>query len=145
MTGDASTLRRRVLAAEASRSSHIQGILRESGPLRRGSLITLHRKCGKPNCHCAHDGVGHETTYLSVKQDGVTRMQYVPADRRQCVSAEASAYRLIRKHRAALAKLSQESLRLIDQYEESLQSTEPIAARSSSRKGPRGKRLQDRG
>jgi hypothetical protein len=124
---ESSQLRKRILTVEASRNDHVQGILRESGPLRRGSLVTIRRKCGKPNCHCS-DGEGHLTTYLSSKIDGTTRMQYVPADMRQTVAQEAHAYRRIRKYRASLAKLSAESLRLIDEYEKSLRSTEPVTA-----------------
>ena len=26
------------------------------GPMRRGSLVSIYRKCGKPNCHCAVPG-----------------------------------------------------------------------------------------
>lgn len=39
----------------------------------RGSLITLKRKCGKPNCRCA-DGEPHETPALSYSLDGATKM-----------------------------------------------------------------------
>ncbi len=41
--------------------------------LLRGSLITLRRKCGKPNCRCA-DGELHETPALSYSVKGTTRM-----------------------------------------------------------------------
>lgn len=39
----------------------------------RGSLITLKRKCGKPNCGCA-DGEPHETPALSYSLHGRTKM-----------------------------------------------------------------------
>ncbi len=41
--------------------------------LVRGSLITLKRRCGRPNCRCA-DGEPHETPALSYSLDGATKM-----------------------------------------------------------------------
>jgi Family of unknown function (DUF6788) len=40
--------------------------------LVRGSLITLRRRCGKPNCRCA-EGTPHETPALSYSEAGRTR------------------------------------------------------------------------
>jgi hypothetical protein len=39
--------------------------------LLRGSLITLSRRCGKPNCHC-RDGEPHTTPALSYSVGGRT-------------------------------------------------------------------------
>lgn len=39
--------------------------------LLRGSLITLRRRCGKPNCRCV-TGDPHETPALSVSRGGRT-------------------------------------------------------------------------
>lgn len=39
--------------------------------LLRGSLITLSRRCGKPNCHCT-DGEPHATPALSYSVGGRT-------------------------------------------------------------------------
>jgi hypothetical protein len=46
---------------------------RDDAPeLLRGSLITLRRRCGKPNCRCA-DGAPHETPALSFSEAGRTK------------------------------------------------------------------------
>ena len=45
---------------------------RRAPRLVRGSLITLRRRCGRPNCHCA-DGAPHETPALSYSVEGRTR------------------------------------------------------------------------
>jgi len=47
--------------------------------LLRGSLITLRRKCGKPNCRCAK-GVPHETPALSYSVRGTTQMLTLRAE-----------------------------------------------------------------
>ena len=41
--------------------------------LYRGSIVTLRRRCGKPNCRCK-DGKPHETPALSYSVKGRTRM-----------------------------------------------------------------------
>jgi hypothetical protein len=122
MKTDASRLKQLIREAEESRSDHVQGILQEQGPLRSGSLVTIRRKCGKPNCRCAC-GEGHRTTYLSTKQGGKTRMIYVSADSLESLTREAHGYRRFRKHRASLVKLAQQSLRLIDRLQVMLQTT----------------------
>ena len=38
----------------------------------RGTLFTLRRRCGKPNCHCA-TGPGHESPALAYPEGGRTR------------------------------------------------------------------------
>jgi hypothetical protein len=44
----------------------------DTAELLRGSLVTLRRRCGKPNCRCVH-GEPHETPALSYSQDGRTK------------------------------------------------------------------------
>lgn len=38
----------------------------------RGTLFTLRRRCGKPNCHCA-TGSGHESPALAYPEGGRTK------------------------------------------------------------------------
>lgn len=53
---------------------------RSTPRLVRGSLITLRRRCGKPNCRCAH-GAPHETPALSYSEAGRTRtVTLAPSD-----------------------------------------------------------------
>lgn len=53
--------------------------LQARGPVLAASLVTIHRKCGRPGCHCA-SGTGHRAHYLTCKQEGKTRTVYVPED-----------------------------------------------------------------
>lgn len=76
-------------------------------PLLRGSLITLKRRCGKPNCHCA-DGDPHETPALSYSVRGKTRMLTL---RRQDVALVREG---VARYRKALENLEREALRGIE-------------------------------
>ena len=116
MKRDKSRIRQELRRAEKSRWAHVHKILQERGPLRRGSLVTLWRKCGKPNCRCA-TGEGHLTKYLSIKEEGKTRMVYVSSATEVRVAEEAERSRSLRQERATLAKRAQRSLELIDELQ----------------------------
>lgn len=51
------------------------------GDLRPGSLVERYRKCGKPNCHCAHKpGGGHGPSWsLTRPVAGTTVTRVIPA------------------------------------------------------------------
>ena len=134
MKRDQSRLRQELRRTEKSRWAHVQKILQERGPLRRGSLVTVLRKCGKPNCRCA-TGEGHPAKYLSIKEEGKTRMAYVPSAAELRVAEEAESYRRLRQERATLAKLAQRSLELIDELQRVLETAEPIAPVKRARGG----------
>ncbi len=64
----------------------------------RGSLITLRRKCGKPNCRCA-TGEPHETPALSYSVKGTTGILTL---RQEDVPAVKAALARYRKNQQAL-------------------------------------------
>ncbi len=53
--------------------------LHPRSPVLSASLVLVHRRCGRPGCHC-QKGQGHPTHYLTCKQAGKTRTVYVPQD-----------------------------------------------------------------
>jgi len=71
---------------------------RESGvpELLRGSVITLRRKCGKPNCPCA-DGQPHETPALSFSEGGRTKTVTLRPDEVAAVKAALARYEVARQ------------------------------------------------
>ena len=80
--------------------------------LMRGSLSVVGRKCGRPTCACATEGRRHPARYLSVKQDGKTRLLYVSAEQEAEVRV---ALDRCRRLMAVVDKLTQVNLQLIDQ------------------------------
>ncbi len=81
---------------------HLLARLKEfhpQSPLLAASLVLIHRRCGRPGCHC-QKGQGHPTHYLTCKQEGKTRTVYVPQE----LLPEVQLW--IREHRR-LKKLSQ--------------------------------------
>ncbi|RLA57222.1 MAG: hypothetical protein DRR04_13265 [Gammaproteobacteria bacterium] len=139
MANDKSKLRQELRKIEKSRWAHVQKILQEGGPMRPGSLVTVLRKCGKPNCRCA-TGERHPAKYLSIKEGGKTRMVYVPAAAEVMVAEETKRYRGLRQERATLVKLAQRSLELIDELQKVFETSEPIkpVGRAQRSATPRG-------
>ena len=141
---DKSRLRQLLRQTEESRKRPLQIILHEDKPLRQGSFYTIHRKCGKPNCHCA-TGKGHEGKYLSIRESGRTRLIFIPRHLEVKVADEAWRYRRFRQARADLAKLAKQSLKIIDDLEQALESTEEIPTKRKKRnKGHRSNRKTTR-
>lgn len=64
---------------------------RRAPRLVRGSLITLRRRCGRPNCHCA-EGAAHETPALSYSHQGRTRTVTLTAEDVPVVQAALERY-----------------------------------------------------
>jgi len=78
--------------------------------LLRGSLITRHIKCGKPNCRCA-SGDGHPSLYLSSTHTGKTKLDYVPGSWEAWVSERLENYQLAQELLKELADINLELLR----------------------------------
>jgi hypothetical protein len=63
----------------------------EDPELLRGSLVTLRRRCGKPNCRCANDEP-HETPALSYSEGGRTKTVTLRAEDVAAVAAALARY-----------------------------------------------------
>jgi hypothetical protein len=65
-------------ASERRAHSRLRQLLNEPGVLR-GTLVEMHRKCGKRSCRCAVDDDGrHRGLILCVSLDGKRTSIYVP-------------------------------------------------------------------
>jgi len=111
--------------------------------MRRGSFVTLHRKCGKPTCHCADDK-GHPAKYLSLKDGGRTRLVYVGPAEEVAFAETNGRYRRFRDSRAAIAKLSREVLGLVNRLEAALVLPDPKPVQAKRGRGRRAGRHGDR-
>ena len=91
----------------------LQEIFLEREPLLPGSLYTLKRRCGKPNCRCA-EGHLHHTEVLSYR--GGTRTQNIIPQPGQLETFKQGthAYRRFRQARAQLVKLQRRMLKQVD-------------------------------
>ena len=116
---DPSRLRQRLGESIARWAQLIRSIQGERGPLVRGVYVEAGRRCGKQSCRCTR-GELHGTAMISAKIGGRTRNTYVPLEDREQVQQAALRYRRLRRARAEIAKLTRETLALIDALERAL-------------------------
>ena len=76
----------------------------------RGSFFILSRRCGKPNCHCAHDEP-HSSPALSYKVDGSTRIVTLRSQDVRGVKAALARYKKARAQLDKEAQAGNEALR----------------------------------
>ena len=115
MNQDLSSLRSQLLKVR----HQLPQLLEESlarAPLLPGSLYTLRRKCGKPNCRCSR-GELHESTVLSYRGQGRPRNISPPTEQLESLRTMTSDYRRCRQARAKLVRWQRQLLTLVDALE----------------------------
>ena len=87
------------MASERGQTQRRRRRLREQlralseAPLMRGSLVERRRRCGRPNCACAHDpGRRHGGKFLTVPLAGRTQALHVRPEDEAWVRAALAAY-----------------------------------------------------
>jgi hypothetical protein len=115
MTASLSSLRTQLLELHES-LQRLRETFLERQSLLPGSLYTLRRRCGKPNCRCA-EGHLHATEVLSYR--GGPRPQNITPRPEQlaAIKQATDAYRRFRQARAQLVKLHQQMMQVIDGIE----------------------------
>ena len=78
-----------------------------------GSLYTLRRKCGKPNCRCTR-GELHESTVLSYRGQGRPKNISPLPEQIDTLRKMTDDYRRVRQARAKLVRWQRELLKLVD-------------------------------
>lgn len=115
MTQSLSSLRNQLSKAQLQLSALLEVCFGRE-PLLPGSLYTLRRKCGKPNCRCTR-GELHESTVLSYRGAGRPRNISPPAEQLESLRRMTDDYRRVRKARAKVVRWQRELLALVDALE----------------------------
>jgi hypothetical protein len=106
------------------------------GDLRRGSISSPTRRCGKPACHCARPGTpGHQgNTQITYKVQGktVTRSLPTPADRRKA-EREIGEYRRFQQWSRAFVEANEKICRLRPVEEEEEEQAASLTAQGKKR------------
>ena len=115
MNQQLSSLRSQLLALQHQLPQLLEACLARA-PLLPGSLYTLRRKCGKPNCHCSR-GELHESTVLSYRGQGRPRNISPRPEQLGSLRSMTHAYRRCRQARAQLVRWQRQLLTLVDALE----------------------------
>ena len=86
------------------------------GPLVKGTVCEMARKCGKPSCACSR-GELHHSTILSWSHKGKTKLMSIPLERLVELREKSEEYRRLRSARAEVSASAKKMLAAIDQIE----------------------------
>ena len=112
MSKPLSALRAQLLQAQ----QQLPGLLEDCfgrEPLLPGSLYTLRRKCGKPNCRCTR-GELHESTVLTYRGEGRPQNISPPPEQMHALRKMTEDYRRIAR-RGNLVRWQRQLLALVDE------------------------------
>jgi hypothetical protein len=115
MNQELSSLRSQLLKVQQQLPQLLEDCLGRE-PLLPGSVYTLRRKCGKPNCRCVR-GQLHESTVLSYRGQGRPRNVSPPPEQLESLRTMTHHYRRCRQARAKLVRWQQQLLNLVDALE----------------------------
>lgn len=126
---------------ESERSRLLQDISR-LGDFRSGSISSVVRRCGKPNCHCAQPGdPGHGPDFrLTYKVNGTTRTESLPTPAaRHKAKREVAEFRKFQQLSRGLVETNAAICRLRPLEEEGTPSEQEKKRRKRSGKRSRAK------
>lgn len=132
---EASRLRNQLRQTEKKREKHLNKILKERGPMVRGTFLIQGCRCGKSNCRCTR-GELHTTVVLSSSEQGKKKNVYIRPPDRAIIQQMSRKYQRFRQARADLAKLAKQTLELIDALQVLLTESYPPREKGKSG-GPR--------
>jgi hypothetical protein len=115
MAPSLSSLRTQLLALQ-EQARELLGPFLARDPLLAGSVYTLRRRCGKPNCRCTQ-GHLHATEILSYRGHGRPQNITPRPGELPTLRNLTESYRRFRQARAALVKLNRQMLAVIDRIE----------------------------
>ena len=87
------------------------------GPLIKGTVCEMARKCGKPTCACSR-GELHRSMVLSWSQKGKTKLMSIPPERLTELREKTEEYRRLRGARAEVSAITKKMLAVIDQIDQ---------------------------
>jgi Family of unknown function (DUF6788) len=87
------------------------------GPLIKGTVCEIARKCGKPSCACSR-GELHRSMVLSWSQNGKTKLMSIPPERLRELREKTEEYRRLRGARAEVSAIAKKMIVVIDQIDQ---------------------------
>jgi hypothetical protein len=112
MSQQISSLRSQLLEVQHQLPQLLEACLGRE-PLLPGSLYSLRRKCGKPNCRCSRGDL-HESTVLSYRGQGRPRNISPRPEQLGSLRTMTHDYRRCRQARAHLVRWQRQLLKLVD-------------------------------
>ena len=108
---------RQALANLRDEIAEVLDLFMGRGPLVRGSVYELRRKCGKPNCVCAAGKELHACMAITWTEAGRKRLRSITLKEEMDLTRLTEDYRRYRRARDRLVALHAKLLGIVDQLE----------------------------
>lgn len=102
---DISAVKKKINFLEQQRQKKLAYLLNPKDMIA-GSIYRAYKKCGNKNCRCAEGKLHGPFSYLSRKEDGITKLTFVRRADEDSIEKHAKNYRKYTKAVADLSKLS---------------------------------------
>ena len=109
---DASSLRKEYLDL-CEQAKELGAVFCGRTALRRGTVYTLRRRCGRPNCHCAK-GELHATSVLHDRSERPYCVRCLRPEEIEFFRRMTEAHRGVRKARVRLVSIQKGMLKVVD-------------------------------
>jgi hypothetical protein len=104
------------------------------GPVIKGTVYELRRRCGKPGCKCAQGDL-HARMVVSASEKGRTRLRVIPRGFLVEVQERVKRYQELRRVRARLVTIHRQMLRVLDEMEGMRREGLPSSDKKGTSKG----------
>ena len=86
------------------------------GPMVKGNVYELARKCGKANCACT-GGELHRSMVLTWSHEGKSKLYSIPPERLSALQEKSAEYLRFRRARARVTEICKKILGVLDRIE----------------------------
>jgi len=86
------------------------------GPMVKGNVYELARKCGKANCACTR-GELHRSMVLTWSHEGKSKLYSIPPERLSALQGKSAEYLRFRRARARVTEICKKILGVLDRIE----------------------------
>ena len=86
------------------------------GPMVKGNVYELARKCGKANCACTRGEI-HRSMVLTWSHEGKSKLYSIPPERLSALQEKSAEYLMFRRARARVTEICKKILGVLDRIE----------------------------
>lgn len=100
--------------------NHLLKELRDVQYMVRGTYCSNYRRCGKPNCWCSKEGMGHPYHRITWSKNAKLGSMVIPKEDVEWIKEMTRNYREFRQLRAKLRLKTNEFKKILDTLEEEI-------------------------
>ena len=105
-------MNRKYMNAKFKKATSCLARIVHKGNYLRGNPVIMKRVCGNKNCRCIREGKKHISLYICKKENGNTKMTYVPRRLEDEIQEKIANYHKIKKLLERISELNYAELKI---------------------------------